>query len=274
MPKRPTLKAPPSSRPAHREDKERLPDLCLQEHLALSHVPPPYEAPQPLPARVGGLLPRGSVLLLDTEAPERLPLAELRAAVTKLRTAISLPIALRLGGPDPLKALYLAGHARTVGCSAVLLRCQPLDEGLHAFLANPIDPADDWVRWLEFRRDVPGQLRDMLASVIRTAPVALDLPDLCSRIGTPMRTLAHRLQQANLPKPERWYDGSRILHADLQLQRDPGLRVDQMAEQLGYADDMSYSNRAYRLFGVTPVTSRKLLGLEWRFREWWLRARR
>jgi AraC-like DNA-binding protein len=110
--------------------------------------------------------------------------------------------------------------------------------------------------------------------VVRAAPVALDLSDLCSRIGTPMRTLAHRLQQAELPKLERWYDGSRILHAELELQRDPDLSIDEVAARLGYADDLSFSNRAYRLFGVTPVTSRRLLGLEWRFREWWLRAHR
>ncbi|HEX2092409.1 MAG TPA: helix-turn-helix domain-containing protein [Longimicrobiaceae bacterium] len=185
-----------------------------------------------------------------------------------------LPVALRLGGPDPLQALYLASNARAVGCSAVLLRCQPLAEGLRAFLAHPLDPAEEWVRWLQLRRPVPGQLRETLLAVLRTAPVAADLADLCRRIGTPMRTLAHRLQQANLPKLERWYDGSRILHAELELQRDPSLGVDRVAERLGYVDDLSFSNRAYRLFGVTPVTSRNLLGLEWRFQEWWVRAQR
>ncbi|HEX2189347.1 MAG TPA: helix-turn-helix domain-containing protein, partial [Longimicrobiaceae bacterium] len=218
--------------------------------------------------------PRGSVLLLHTDHPESVPLPDLQRLAARLRTALSLPVALRLGGPDPLRSLYLASHARAAGCGAVLLECQPLAEGLRAFLAHPLDPAEEWVRWLQLRAPVPGQYRDTLLATIRAAPVALDLTDLCSRIGTPMRTLAHRLRQAGLPKLERWYDGSRVLHAELQLQRDPCLGVDRVAEQLGYADDLSFSNRAYRLFGVTPVTSRRLLGLEWRFREWWLRARR
>ncbi|MET0395797.1 MAG: helix-turn-helix domain-containing protein [Longimicrobiaceae bacterium] len=260
--------------PFHSAPTERIPDLRLPDHVALAYVPPPYHAPQPLPTPGAPSPPRGSVLLLDAILPEALPLPELQRLVTGLRTALSLPVALRLGGPDPLKSLYLASNARSVGCGAVLLECQPLAEGLRAFLAHPLDPADEWLRWLQLRHPVPGQFRDTLQAVVRAAPVALNLPDLCCRIDTPMRTLAHRLRQARLPKLERWYDGSRVLHAELELQRDPALRVDQVAERLGYADDLSFSNRAYRLFGVTPVTSRKLLGLEWRFREWWLRAYR
>lgn len=266
----------PEIRPAFPTDRissEPLPDLALPEHTTLTCVPPPYHAPR---APVGDMPspPRGSVLLLDTDLPEAVSLPELKRFVTGLRAAVSVPLALRLGGADPLKSLYLASNARAIGFSAVLLECQPLADGLRAFLAHPLDPASDWMQWLQVRCAVPGQLRDTLLAVIRVAPVAIDLPDLCSRIGVPMRTLAHQLLRAGLPKLERWYDGSRILHAELELQRDPRLRIDQVADHLGYADDLSFSNRAYRLFGITPVTSRKLLGLEWRFREWWVRAQR
>lgn len=274
MPKRTSPTEARSGLPKSGVENETVPALSLPDPVSLTFIPPPYHAPLPLPAPGTLSPPRGSVLLLDISLPEGVPLPELQRLVTRLRTAMSLPVALRLGGPDPLKSLFLAGNARAIGCGAVLLECQPLADGLRAFLAHPLDPADDWLRWLQLRRPVPGQFRDTLQAVIRAAPVALDLSDLCSRIGTPMRTLAHRLQQADLPKLERWYDGSRILHGELDLQRDPGLSVDAVAERLGYADDLSFSNRAYRLFGVTPVTSRKLLGLEWRFREWWLRAHR
>lgn len=248
------------------------PPLSLGTRLL--HAPPPYTAPAESPLRRVGGLPRGSVLILDAEEPERVRGTDLARTVRWLATRAPVAVALRLPRVTTPQELYLAATARTAGVSAVLLREQPLAPTLRLFLSSPPDLANDWIRWVQCRHPAPGQVAEVLRGVIRTAPQASGLPDLCRRLEVPERTLAYRLRQASLPRLERWYDGSRLLHAELALQRDPDLDAEHVARELGYADDLSFSNRFYRLFGVTVAASRRLLGLEWRLWEWWERSRR
>ena len=239
--------------------------------VRLTVVAPPYLEAKALPPHF--MPARGDVMLVDLEdpAPERFP--PLMAALRRLRrthaVATALRVQLRWERPLPV----IAG-AHALGFDAVILEGDTLSEALAAFLAAPLDLPGEWLRWLEERRAVPGRLSDLVRGILTIGPEAASVGSLTARLETPDRTIRQLLRQHTLPKLERWYDGVRLLAADLQLQREPALSVEEMAQRLGYSDAYSYSSRAYRLFGITPAASRKLLGLGWRLDAWWRRSRR
>ncbi|HET8655004.1 MAG TPA: helix-turn-helix domain-containing protein [Longimicrobiaceae bacterium] len=179
---------------------------------------------------------------------------------------------LRLPDIRSIAAIQLVTRASALGLSGVLLQAHDLTDGLRRCLTRTWDLARKWVRWIRVHHGLDARDAILLRDIIRIAPIALDLTDLCSRIHVPARTVTYHLKQAGLPKLERWYGGARLLRADLALQRDPDLDPFVVALRLGYADEMGFSNRYYQHFGLTPTRARRLLGLEWRLESWWARS--
>lgn len=161
-----------------------------------------------------------------------------------------------------------------MGIRAIVIPGGVLREHLWRFLSDPIDAAKDWLDWVGVHHRLPAKLADPIAATIRAAPECATISELYPRLRVSPRTLSNQLKINQLPKLERWFNGARLLDAQLRLQRDASLKIWEVAEEFGYEDELSFSNRVYRLFGLTAKTSRRLLGLEWRFHEWWTRSHR
>jgi AraC-like DNA-binding protein len=237
-------------------------------------VPPPYDRAVEAPFGEIEQVRRGTILAVAIEAPERLDHSRLRTAISELRARIDTSIAICVPRQAAGAALPLALRAYACGVRAVFVAEDPPRRLLWSAMADLPDLPGDVAAWLQLRRRVPDPLALAVARLLREAPSCSDLDELSERLEVLPRTLHHRFDQARLPGPSQWYHLGRLLDAQFRLLRDPGLDVGALALELGYSDRLSFTNRIYRLFGVTAETSRKLLGLEWRLAAWWERVTR
>lgn len=235
---------------------------------------PPYDALTDLPGEALPTLRRGSVVVVSAETAALGALADVAAAAQAIRARTPNPLVLCLGPALTPELLHLAAHAHSLGFSGVIPGAAPLGFALRTALTCPWALPERWVGWLRERSFAPVALEPVLLDLVRLAPHAADLPTLLRRLKIPERTLSERLRRAALPKLERWYTATRLLHAELALQRQPHLPLRAASAELRYADSYSFSNAFYRLFGITPSASRRLLGLEWRLAAWFARSRR
>lgn len=237
-------------------------------------VPPPYDRAVEAPFGEIEQVRRGTILAVAIEAPERLDHSRLRTAISELRARIDTSIAICVPGHAAEMALSLALRAYAWGVRAVFVADYPPHRALWDSLADLPDLPGDVAAWLQVRRGVPESLALAIARLLREAPACSGLDELSDRLRVLPRTLRHWFDQARLPGPSQWYHLGRLLDAQYRLLRDPCLHVGALALELGYSDRVSFTNRIYRLFGVTAETSRRLLGLEWRLAAWWERVTR
>lgn len=239
---------------------------------SLRVVVPPYDNETPWP-RGTPTLPRGTVVLCDFEALHRNGEAVAKL-VRRVRFSLGAAAALRLPGPVDAEEVPLLWSAYASGFRAAVGEGGPLRDTLASTLSRPADLAADWIDWVRAHREVSHASAEFVARIVRHAWEYERLSELYDHLGVPPRTVTFHLKKDGLPKAERWHGGARLLEAQLRLQRDPRLEVDTLATRMGYVDAMSLSNRTSAVFGATAETARKLLGLEWRFREWWKRSAR
>lgn len=239
----------------------------------LRYIPPPYDTPRQLLSISASNPPRGSVLLIDVRDPKQAVQSNLAPVVRELGRRFSFPLCLNLPDIDSLASLRLLSRAYPLGIRAISFENQDLGAALWHQLADPMDLGEEWLQWLRRHHLVSRHSGSFICEVARHAWEYNSITSLCGHLGISCRTIRHHFHKDNLPKAERLFDGARLLHAQLALQRDPKLEVYTIARVLGYEDDLSFSNRICRLFGVTATTSRKLLGLKWRFQEWLARSR-
>jgi hypothetical protein len=241
-------------------------------------VPPPYAVIQEFDPGAGGLL-RGSVLVLDVQVPIDAAQAEIEAVVRELRRRHSVALALRVPEFRGAGPAWTVAWGYRLGIRAFVSAGEPVAESLRFWLAHPLDLAGDWIQWLRLRRPVSREAAWYIARIVEGAwPFTLLTRGLSVRpglgvffehIGVSERTARHNLARDALPGPERWFDGARLLQAQLALQRDATLTPAAVARLLRYSESLGLSNRLCRVFGATLPTARKLLGLEWRFERWW-----
>lgn len=236
---------------------------------SVSYVLPPYDEGSEIAYRQGSALEPGGIILIDIAMPNRMDFVRLRRLVHRLRRRSNATVAIRFPEEATTAAVRTALHAYPCGIRAVLVRDEPLRSALWSYLTNPIDLPGDLIAWLRLRRPVSDNLAGVLTRIVRDAPDHCDLAGLLDQLDVRARTLRHQLEKEALPGPSKWYHLGRLLDAQLRLLRDPELDISRLAHELGYADRMSFTNRIYRLFGVTAETSRRLLGWEWRFAAWW-----
>jgi AraC-like DNA-binding protein len=191
----------------------------------------------------------------------------LRELVGQMRS-VGCAVALRFPAALGRAHRHLVLQAYPLGIRAVVLEGEPVELVLATSLSSPYDLAAEWIGWMRLHHEITSPTADLLTPVIQYAACYPSIGDLCAALDLPQRTLRHRCEKESLPKPERWFQGARLVHAQLELQRDPQLSIARVAALLGYADSASFSNRVSHLFGVTAEVSRGLLGLEWRL-HWW-----
>ncbi|HEX7119759.1 MAG TPA: helix-turn-helix domain-containing protein [Longimicrobiales bacterium] len=237
-------------------------------------VMPPYDEVREITFRCVSAVERGGIIVVDIPAPGVMDHERFRRLIHALRRRSNATIAIRLSAEVATAALRIAMHAYRCGVRAVLVRGEPLRPALWSYLTDPIDIPEDLIAWLRLRRSVSENVAGMIARIVRDAPRHGDFADLLDHLDVRARTLRHQLELESLPAPSKWYHLGRLLDAQLRLLRDPVLDTTRVAHELGYADRMSFTNRIYRLFGVTAERSRQLLGWEWRFAAWWERVKR
>lgn len=236
----------------------------------VSVLSPPYHRVTS-PHMAVGELPRGTVILLGVGAP---PAAErsrqrLRAKVTRFRARFGCSVVL-LVSPAMLRAypdwsIRLQG----LGTRRILLEREHLEPAVWSMLSQPSDLGGEWVEWLRLRREVSEEAAVIIRVVVDRALEAADLRVLLQTTGLSPRSSRATLRREGLPSPGRFRTAAKILKGHLWLQRDAALTVERAAWQLGYADHSGFTQGSRRLFGESPDMARRLLGLEWRFDEWW-----
>ncbi|MDG1580043.1 helix-turn-helix domain-containing protein [Pseudomonas sp. GOM6] len=87
---------------------------------------------------------------------------------------------------------------------------------------------------------------------------AIDLPSLAERAHCSPRTLLRRFRTATGLTPNDYLQRLRISAAQQAL-RNPACSLEQVAEQVGYADRASFAKRFKQLCGETPGAFRKRL---------------
>lgn len=255
--------------PTFRQSNSRLNPNSSLTHAGfeLYVASPPYEHLRPLTGPVMLPQPRGSVLVVNVVQPDRVEVAAMTEVVREARQR-GCAAALRLPEHTEGDCRHLLLDSHPIGFRAVLLENEPIRQALWRHLARPHDMAGDWVDWMGLHGEISGRTAKLLVQIVRSAPTHRSIGEACEMARISSRTLRHRCKLERLPNPERWFDAARLIDAQIRLQFDPELSVGAVAAELGYADDMSFSNRVSRVFGVTAATARGLLGLEWRF-HWW-----
>lgn len=242
--------------------------------MELNLVTPPYEHVtkvelESIPENV-----RGGIVVIDVATAAGAGVDTLGSLVTRLQGNRNITLALRVRDAVGAHALRLAMVAHPLGIRAVIADDEPLRPALWGYLANPFDLPGDLVTWLTSRVSVSPYLSSTIEQIVRTAPLVSDFVTTLDHIGVLPRTLRQQFRRESLPGPSAWYHLGRLLDAQRRLLHDRELRVTDLALELGYADRMSFTNRVYRLFGVTAEKARQLLGWEWRFFAWWDRVSR
>lgn len=235
-------------------------------------VMPPYQEVSEISLRRVPTVERGGVIIIDVSSQGRIDYERFRRLIHALRRRSNATVAIRLSSGTATAALYNATYAYRCGVRAVLVSGEPLRPTLWKWLTDPVGIPEDLISWLRLRRPVSDNLARMIVKIVRDAPRYSDFADLLDHLDVRGRTLRRRMELESLPAPSKWYHLGRLLHAQFRLLRDPLLDTTRLAYELGYADRMSFTNRIYRLFGVTAETSRRLLGWEWRFAAWWKRV--
>lgn len=215
---------------------------------------------------------RGSLLVLEIADPPALPAEEVVRWARELRRTLAAPVFLRVPADALEVAALLLAHGLRGELAGLVLPGVSVREMAWRILPNPQDLAREWIGWLRLFREVSPGAATYVHLIVTHAPEHPSLRTLLESQGKRRRTVRHRLHAEGLPSPGRWFHAARLLEGQLRLQRDPGLSVYRAATALGYGDAESFSSQVYRVFGATAQRSRGLLGVEWRFREWWRRV--
>lgn len=235
-------------------------------------VEPPYHQFGELMLRDLASVRPGSVIVIGVPDPGKFRAPRLRRIVAWIQRRANIAVAIHMPSPTEGEAIRVAMYAHHVGVRAVLLGEEAIRPALWKYLANPLDVASDLAAWIERRRSISSDVVNLVTRIVSEAPNHNGFHSLLAHLDVRPRTLRHILKAAKLPGPSKWYHLGRHLDAQIRLLRDPTLEVTQVALDLGYADSLSFTNRVYRMFGVTAEKARQLLGWEWRFAEWWRRV--
>lgn len=175
-----------------------------------------------------------------------------------------MPCFVRFDSVDDTIAQGLRAAVIAAG-GEVLFAADSVHERARYVLTQPRDLASDWISWLQLRRELGWREEAVIRAIVNTPNGSRSSTDTLAAAEIPPRSARRWLNAANLPAPSAWFYGARILRALLRLQRDPALKVDELAVQLGYSGADTFSNQMFRYFGHGATKGRSWLGLEPRF---------
>jgi AraC-like DNA-binding protein len=245
----------------------------LSDHPVLLLLPP-YEDPDrrvALPALKAGVRPAGTVVAVEVTRPLTTSdsLHSFVREVSLRCPDCPVVVLLRMRSEEALVASARLAPARF---RAVVQVGPQMVSILRDALTDTTSFPRDVVEWLRLRSlRLNANQADLLEKIFAFAPHHHDVTTLLAEAGVPTSTARFRLRKRGLPRPGRWFQVARALHAALRLQAQPDLSTASLAYQLGFSDHSALAHLLRRSLAVTSNQIRGNLGWEWLLCRW-LRA--